>query len=79
MLTWYCALVWYYANIKEKDQMLLNMAAAFKGDQSGHVYQYFVREPDLDPYREDSAFKSLMDANKPEPAPAPALQPVEAK
>jgi tetratricopeptide (TPR) repeat protein len=79
LLTWYCALVWYYANIKEKELMLQNMEAAFNGDRSGHIYQYFVREPDLDPYREDTAFKTLMNANKPEQTEAPKLEPVEAK
>jgi len=57
---WYCALVWYYANISEEALMLENMEIALKADPSGHVYQYFVREPDLDPYRKAESFKKLM-------------------
>jgi tetratricopeptide (TPR) repeat protein len=59
-LTWYGALVWYYANIQEEPKMLENMEKALKGDPSGQMYQYFVREPDLDPYRQHEPFKTLM-------------------
>jgi tetratricopeptide (TPR) repeat protein len=64
-LTWYCALVWYYAVIKEEAKLLDNMKQALDQDGSGEVYQYFVREPDLDPYRQGPAFKALMDAHAP--------------
>ena len=66
-ITWYCALVWYYAVIKEPALMLRNMEAAFKLDGSGHAYQYFVREPDMDPYRNDAEFVKLMEAHAPQP------------
>jgi len=64
-VTWYCALVWYYANIKEEEKLVENMRLALEMERGGHVYQYFVREPDLDPYRERPAFKALMDAHAP--------------
>lgn len=64
-LEWWCALVWYYANIKEEALMLENMRKALDGDRSGQVYQYFVREPDLDPYREHAEFSELMKKNAP--------------
>jgi hypothetical protein len=40
------------------------------------MWQYFVREPDLDPYREHAEFKKLMAAHAPkasieDKAPAP--------
>lgn len=70
--TWYCALVWYYANIKEPEKMLANMEAAFKLDASGRIYHYFVREPDLDPYRNTPAFIALMKLNAPAPQKQPA-------
>jgi len=76
--TWYCALVWYYANIKEEEKLVENMRLALELDRGGHVYQYFIREPDLDPYRERPAFKALMDAhapNKEKPAPKPVAEP----
>ncbi len=70
LVTWYCALVWYYANIKEEQLMLENMKAALALDRSGHTYHYFVREPDLDPYRQNAAFVDCMNQFKP-PAPKP--------
>jgi tetratricopeptide (TPR) repeat protein len=71
-ITWYCALVWYYANIKEPKLMLENMAAAFKLDGSGQVYHYFVREPDLDAYRKEAEFIELMKTHAPKPGPSDA-------
>ncbi|MCW8133241.1 MAG: tetratricopeptide repeat protein [Planctomycetota bacterium] len=64
-ITWYCALVWYYANIKEEGLMTKNMEKALALDGSGHVYHYFVREPDLDPYRKNEAFAALMKKHAP--------------
>lgn len=64
-LTWHCALVWYYAVIAEEAKLLDHMKRALDQDGSGEVYQYFVREPDLDPYRQGPAFKALMDAHAP--------------
>jgi hypothetical protein len=69
-VTWYCALVWYYANIKDEERLVENMRLALEMERSGHVYQYFVREPDLDPYRQRPAFKALMEAHAPKEGPA---------
>jgi len=63
--TWYCALVWYYAVVKEKKMLLKHMEAALKIDPSGSTYLYFVREPDMDPYRKDAEFIELMRAYAP--------------
>jgi len=41
------------------------MKQALDQDGSGEVYPHFVREPDLDPYRQSPAFKALMDAHAP--------------
>jgi tetratricopeptide (TPR) repeat protein len=71
-ITWYCALVWYYANIKEEEKLVENMRLALEMERSGHVYQYFIREPDLDPYRQRPAFKALMDAHAPKEERAPS-------
>lgn len=64
-LEWWCSLVWYYANIKDEPLMLANMKKALDEDGSGHVYQYFVREPDLDSYREHAEFSELMKQHAP--------------
>jgi tetratricopeptide (TPR) repeat protein len=66
-LGWYCSLVWYYANVSEGQKLLENMRAAFALDRSGHVYHYFLREPDLDPYRKKKDFAALMRKNTPKP------------
>jgi tetratricopeptide (TPR) repeat protein len=64
-LTWHSALVWYYAVTKQPTQLITHMDAAFSLDASGATYGYFLREPDLDPYREMPAFAELMLRNKP--------------
>jgi tetratricopeptide (TPR) repeat protein len=70
MIGWHCVLAWYYATVKDPDRMLYNMASAFRIDHSGHTYYYFLREPDLDAYRQQPRFAELMLKNKPHTAPA---------
>jgi tetratricopeptide (TPR) repeat protein len=62
-LHWHRSVAFYFANINDEVKMLEHMATAFKMDASGDTYQYFVREQDMDPYREHPEFKKLMDAN----------------
>lgn len=40
--------------------MLEQMRIALQLDTTGHVYQYFLREPDLDPYREQPEYKQMV-------------------
>ena len=62
-LHWHRSLAFYFANIKDEPKMLEHMDAAFKFDASGDTYQYFVREQEMDPYRDHDGFKKLMDAH----------------
>src|SRR5205823_3714690 len=62
---WHRSLAFYYANVNDEKKMIEHMDAAFKLDASGDTYQYFIREQDMDSYREHDDFKKLMDANKP--------------
>ena len=58
-------MAFYFANVKDEAKMLEHMTAALKMDASGDTFQYFVREQDMDPYREHDGFKKLMAENDP--------------
>ena len=64
-LHWHRCLAFYFANVKDEEKMIEHMTAALKMDASGDTYQYFVREQDMDAYREHASFKKLMEQNNP--------------
>lgn len=64
-LEWLNALVWYYAVIGDEQKMLESMGAALALDPSPSTWNYYEREPDLDPYRERPAFAALMKQHRP--------------
>lgn len=49
-LQWLGALVWYYAVTEQVEPLIANMRLALKEDQGNWMINYFLREPDLDPY-----------------------------
>lgn len=64
-LGWHRSLAFYYASLLNEEMMLKHMAEAFKLDASGSTYQYFVREQEMDRYRNHESFIALMNPNKP--------------
>ena len=59
-LTWLGALVWYYAVVEDDARLFENMEAALRADPSGALYNYFVREPELDRHRKKPKFVEIM-------------------
>ena len=64
-LHWHRCMAFYFANVKDEDKMIEHMTSALKMDASGDTYQYFIREQDMDLYRDHEAFKALMAKNNP--------------
>lgn len=57
--TWYSALVWYYAVTKRPDLMIDNMEKALALDKTKGTINYYLREPDIDPYHANMRLRKL--------------------
>lgn len=73
---WLCMTAWFLAVLGEHDQFLDAFETALASSNTQNILVWVAQDVDLDPFREDPRFKSLLDQHRQRlataPVPAPA-------